>query len=85
MNQAIQFPDVETWNEELAAVCFPALVGGFQMNCAVSGATLKERYGGETSAEWLDLFRQHRWDLEEELETLIANNQDDELGWFWIS
>ncbi|HAI48919.1 MAG TPA: DUF1488 domain-containing protein, partial [Enterobacteriaceae bacterium] len=50
MNQAIQFPDVETWNEELAAVCFPALVGGFQVNCAVSGATLKERYGGETSA-----------------------------------
>ena len=55
------------------------------MNCAVSGATLKERYGGETSAVWLDLFRQHRWDLEEELETLIANDQDDELGWFWIS
>lgn len=85
MNQTIQFPDVEKWDEELGAVCFPALAGGFQVNCAVSGEILKQRYGGETSSEWLDLFRQHRWDLEEELEPLIADGLDDDHGWFWLS
>lgn len=85
MNQAIQFPDIEYWNQDLGAVCFPVLAGGFQMSCAVSTATLKQRYGGETSSQWLKLFRQHRWDLEEEIEAIIANGLDDNQGWFWIT
>lgn len=84
MNQAIQFPDVEQWNEAHRAVCFPALADGFQVNCAISALTLAKRYGGETPSEWLALFRQHRWDLEEEIELLIADRQDDDRGWFWI-
>ncbi|MBR7539158.1 DUF1488 family protein, partial [Mycobacterium tuberculosis] len=28
MNQAIQFPDREHWDEQRQAVCFPALVSG---------------------------------------------------------
>ncbi|WP_313048135.1 DUF1488 domain-containing protein [Atlantibacter subterraneus] len=85
MNQSIQFPDVEQWNDDLSAVCFPALMGGFQVNCAISAVSLTSRFGGETPAEWLTLFRQHRWDLEEEIEPLIAEGQDDDQGWFWLS
>jgi DNA-binding IclR family transcriptional regulator len=85
MNQSIQFPDVEQWNDDLRAVCFPALMGGFQVNCAISAVTLTSRFGGETPAEWLALFRQHRWDLEEEIEPLIAEGQDDDQGLFWLS
>ncbi|MDV7022423.1 DUF1488 domain-containing protein [Atlantibacter subterranea] len=85
MNQSIQFPDVEQWNDDLRAVCFPALMGGFQVNCAMSAVSLTSRFGGETPAEWLALFRQHRWDLEEEIEPLIAEGQDDDQGWFWLS
>ncbi|WP_312985915.1 DUF1488 domain-containing protein [Atlantibacter sp.] len=85
MNQAIQFPDVEQWNEELRAVCFPALTGGFQVNCAISAGALARRFGGETPSDWLERFRQHRWDLEDELEPLIAEGLDDAQGWFWLS
>ncbi|QFH68791.1 DUF1488 domain-containing protein [Enterobacter sp. E76] len=85
MNQSIQFPDVEQWNDDLRAVCFPALMGGFQVNCAIFAVSLTSRFGGETPAEWLALFRQHRWDLEEEIEPLIAEGQDDDQGWFWLS
>ena len=85
MNQAIQFPDIEQWNAEIEAVCFHALAGGFQVNCAIAGETLKQRYGGETYSEWLSSFRQHRWDLEEEIELIIADGRDDAHGWFWIS
>jgi len=85
MNQSIQFPDVEQWNDDLRAVCFPALMGGFQVNCAISAVSLTSRFGGETPSEWLALFRQHRWDLEEEIEPLIAEGQDDDQGWFWLS
>lgn len=84
MNQAIQFPDTEQWSEEYQSICFPALSGGFQVTCAVSSVTLTKRYGGETPSEWLAFFRQHRWDLEDEAEELIAAHQDDDQGWFWI-
>ena len=37
MNQAIHFPDREQWDESKQAVCFPVLVHGMQLTCAVSG------------------------------------------------
>ncbi|MGS5156272.1 DUF1488 domain-containing protein, partial [Escherichia coli] len=36
MNQAIQFPDREEWNESKKCVCFPALVNGMQLTCAIT-------------------------------------------------
>ncbi|MFP8166490.1 DUF1488 family protein [Escherichia coli] len=35
MNQAIQFPDREEWDENKKCVCFPALVNGMQLTCAI--------------------------------------------------
>ncbi|ADF64185.1 protein YrdB [Enterobacter cloacae] len=46
MNQAIHFPDREQWDESKQAVCFPVLVHGMQLTCAISGETLKRRFGG---------------------------------------
>ncbi|MTH48502.1 DUF1488 family protein [Intestinirhabdus alba] len=85
MNQAIQFPDREEWSAENEAVCFPALVNGMQLTCAISGVTLANRYGGDMPELWLADFQEHRWDLEEEAEALIQSQQEDIYGWIWLS
>lgn len=85
MNQAIQFPDREEWRADLQAVCFPALVNGIQLMCALSGETLARRFGGNAPQQWLALFCEHRWDLEEEASDLIRDQQEDDQGWLWLS
>lgn len=85
MNQAILFPERESWDETRQCICFPALVGGFQMNCAVSAESMADRFGGDTPALWLTHFREHRWDLEEEAEQAIKQQQEDDQGWIWLS
>ncbi|KGB09244.1 DUF1488 domain-containing protein [Enterobacteriaceae bacterium RIT814] len=82
MNQAIQFPDREEWDEIKQAVCFPALVHGMQLSCAISGETLRKRFGGSAP---LEIFRENRWDLEEEASDLIREQQEDDYGWVWLS
>ena len=85
MNQAIQFPDREEWDESRQAVCFPALVNGMQLLCIITAATLTHRFGGESPAQWLAIFREHRWDIEEEAEELICQQQEDTQGCVWLS
>ncbi|SNY80270.1 DUF1488 domain-containing protein [Enterobacter sp. CC120223-11] len=85
MNQAILFPDREEWDDGRQSICFPALVGGFQVNCALTGEALAYRFGGDTPEYWLESFRQHRWDLEEEAEKAIREQQEDDQGWIWLS
>lgn len=63
MNQAIQFPDRESWDAERQGVVFPALVNGMQLTCAISGQILQQRFGAEGPAQWLAAFQEHRWDL----------------------
>jgi hypothetical protein len=46
VNQAIQFPDREDGNRQ--CVTFPALVNGMQLTCAIRGANVQQRFGGET-------------------------------------
>lgn len=82
MNQAIQFPDRETWDDEKRAVFFPALVNGMQMMCAIEGTTLVRRFGEGLP---LNIFREHRWDLEEEASDAIREGDEDYQGWFWLS
>ncbi|AUU82950.1 DUF1488 domain-containing protein [Leclercia adecarboxylata] len=82
MNQAIQFPDRESWDEDKQAVCFPALVNGMQMMCAIEGRTLARRFGDGLPIE---MFREHRWDLEEEASDAIRKGDEDDQGWFWLS
>ncbi|CDL87643.1 DUF1488 domain-containing protein [Xenorhabdus cabanillasii] len=78
MNQAIQFPDREEWNEQENKVIFPAMVDGLLVQCMISTDELIHRYGKELHP--LDLFRQHRWDLEEEFEKVILSGMDDQFG-----
>lgn len=85
MNQAIQFPEREEWREDLQAVCFPALVNGMQLMCALRADVMTRRFGGEQSQQWLSLFRENRWDLEEEASDLIRERQEDNHGWVWLS
>ena len=85
MNQAIQFPDREQWDDNKSAVCFPALVHGMQLMCAMRAEVITARFGGDTPQEWLALFRENRWDLEEEASDLIRDQQEDNQGWVWLS
>lgn len=85
MNQAIQFPDREHWDDNQRAVCFPALVQGMQLMCAIRRETMISRFGGETPQAWLALFQENRWDLEEEASDLIRDQQEDNQGWVWLS
>lgn len=84
MNQAIQFPDREEWQEDINAVVFPAMVHGMQLKCAVKGEVLAHRFGGDTPEQWLEIFHQQRWDLEEEAEALIQAQREDDQGWVWL-
>ncbi|CEJ65341.1 MULTISPECIES: DUF1488 domain-containing protein [Citrobacter] len=85
MNQAIQFPDREEWVADINSVVFPAMVHGMQLKCAIKGETLAHRFGGDTPEQWLETFREYRWDLEEEAEALIQDQQEDSQGWVWLS
>lgn len=85
MNQAIQFPDREEWVVDCQAVCFPALVNGMQIVCAIAGNVLASRYGGDMPEAWLKAFRDRRWDLEEEAELLLKAQQENDQGWLWLS
>ncbi|ALB56425.1 DUF1488 domain-containing protein [Cronobacter universalis] len=85
MNQAIQFPDREQWDEQRQAVCFPALVNGLVLTCAIPQSVLVARFSGKSPEDWIAAFRQHRWDLEEEAEQLIAAQEEDNQGWVWLS
>ncbi|MGL5967213.1 MAG: DUF1488 domain-containing protein [Kluyvera sp.] len=85
MNQAIQFPDREEWREDLHAVCFPVLVSGMQLTCAIRAEVIARRFGGEEPQQWLLRFSENRWDLEEEASDLILDGQEDNQGWVWLS
>jgi hypothetical protein len=85
VNQAIQFPDREEWNDTEHALHFPVMVRGMMLTCIIRGDVLASRFGGDTPAQWLASFRQHRWDLEDEAEQLILKQQEDDQGRVWLS
>nr|VUD31088.1 Protein of uncharacterised function (DUF1488) [Raoultella sp. NCTC 9187] len=85
MNQAIQFPDREEWDPEKQCITFPALVHGMQLTCAIGSVTLENALVEKSQLSgWLH-FREHRWDLEEEADEMICNQQEDDQGWVWFS
>ena len=82
MNQAIQFPDDEHYDAARQAICFPVLVNGMRLTCAIGIGPLKSRFG---EGEAMMLFQHHRWDLEEEAEAAIRQDEVDNQGWVWLS
>lgn len=82
MNQSLQFLDEEYLEPQKEAVLFAALHNGFKITCAISVSELHQRFG---HGDVLTLFRDNRWDLEEEAETAIRSQQDDQSGYFWLA
>ncbi len=84
MNQAIQFPDREQWDEAQQAILFPALVNGMQIQCALSQSSLIARFGLLNKEAWIAQFQQCRWDIEDEAESLIKDEAWDDTGIVWL-
>ena len=85
MNQSIQFPDREEWDGLMEAICFPALVNGMQLTCAIKKEVLVQRFGDGTPEQFLSVFAKYRWDLEEEAEQRIRHQEEDDQGIIWLS
>lgn len=83
MNQAIQFPEREEWDEASGKIIFPVLINGRLVDCFITADQLIQRFGSKQSP--LALFQLHRWDLEEEFEVLIEQDLEDELGNYSLS
>lgn len=85
MNQEIIFVEREQWDSLRQGVVCMAMVNGFQVFCCVRGETLSQRFGEMTKSEqYVELFKQYRWDLEDELQQLIENDEVDADGWIII-
>lgn len=69
MNQSIQFPDREIWLAENSSVLFPIMINGMLFDCLITEHELIERFG---VGEGILLFKQNRWDIEEEFEELVT-------------
>lgn len=82
MNQSILFPDVQTWDEGLQAVVFPAQQAGALIECVVTLAELSrlsaQPIDGEQQA--LAIFQTLRFDLEEIAEALIEEEDYNQRG-----
>nr|WP_255764547.1 DUF1488 domain-containing protein [Pectobacterium sp. IFB5596] len=64
---------------------FPVLVNGFQQECLISAECLQHRYGGDSPEQWLALFKEYRWDLEDEFEKMIVAEEWDDEGCYSLS
>ncbi|MDU7870542.1 MAG: DUF1488 family protein, partial [Pantoea sp.] len=49
---------------------------------AIGLEALRSRFG---EGEAMALFQHHRWDLEEEAEAAIRQDEVDTQGWVWLS
>lgn len=70
MNQSIQFPDRETWLVEKKSVLFPIMINGMLFDCEITEQELITRFG---LGDGLLLFKQNRWEIEEEFEELATD------------
>ncbi|HCH50309.1 MAG TPA: DUF1488 domain-containing protein [Proteus sp.] len=73
MNQSIQFPDREEWLAEEKKIQFPVMINGMLLDCQVTEDELFKRFGNKENA--LIVFQKNRWEIEEEFEELIINNE----------
>ncbi|MBE3657668.1 transcriptional regulator [Vibrio navarrensis] len=82
MNQAILFPDIQSWDEKRQVVQFAAQQSGALIQCFVEKAKL-EQLTMTTIAnqeQALSVFAQCRFDLEEIAEELIEEEAFDDEG-----
>lgn len=82
MNQSILFPDMQSWDEELQAIIFPAQQSGALIECLITQTEL-ERLSEQSvtnSQQALEVFAQYRFDLEELAEALIEEEEFNSQG-----
>lgn len=82
MNQAIQFPDLQHWDEEQRAVVFPAQQAGALIECIISAQGLAELAKTEVqnAQHALALFSELRFELEERAEAGIEDEEFNSQG-----
>ncbi|MCE2572248.1 DUF1488 domain-containing protein [Motilimonas eburnea] len=81
MNQSIQFPDQQEWNSENQVVEFPALNAGQLIPCQASLAWLQQHDPKvQNQADILALFELLRFDIEEQVEAMIQDEEFDQDG-----
>ncbi|PFG45658.1 uncharacterized protein DUF1488 [Vibrio sp. ES.051] len=82
MNQAILFPDLQSWDESSQSVNFPAQQAGALIECYVTKQKLAtmNRSDVEGERQAMEAFLACRFDLEEIAEELIEDEAFDEEG-----
>ncbi|PMJ91948.1 DUF1488 domain-containing protein [Vibrio sp. 10N.261.55.A7] len=82
MNQSILFPDLQSWNDEKQHVEFAAQQFGALIECRVSKSYLESLAAVEirTTEQALDVFSQFRFDIEEQIEERIEEEEFNSLG-----
>ncbi|WP_298776517.1 DUF1488 domain-containing protein [uncultured Shewanella sp.] len=87
MNQSVLFSDLQEWNTQHICIDFPAQVQGANIQCRIGLASLVRISNSvlnandhNISVKALALFDDYRFDIEEEVEMLIAQEAFDEHG-----
>ncbi|USD41200.1 DUF1488 domain-containing protein [Vibrio sp. SCSIO 43135] len=77
MNQSILFPDIQTWDAVKNVIVFPAQQSGALIECVVSKSYLENMVGSaiETEQQAIQVFQKLRFDLEEQAEELIEEEE----------
>ncbi len=82
MNQSILFPELQSWDELLQSVNFPAQQSGALIECYVTKQKLAKMSASDVEGEQqaIAAFIACRFDLEEIAEELIEDEAFDEEG-----
>ncbi|BDY02993.1 DUF1488 domain-containing protein [Ferrimonas sp. YFM] len=86
MNQQIQFNDQLQVDMQQHHLSFTALVAGQKVGCYIALPALAHLANAEitTQEQAIQAFEQHRFDLEDEAETLIEEENFDAQGRIWL-
>ncbi len=82
MNQSIQFPDLQHWDQAAQVVRFVALSMGQRIDCQVSLSWLEQQESLRDKSDdaILALFQRLRFDIEETVEAMIEDEEFAEDG-----
>lgn len=82
MNQSILFSDDAQWNEETQTVLFSAQQMGNLIRCRVAASWLESESGEEITndTDALRIFDEYRFDVEEQAEALIEDEEFNASG-----
>lgn len=82
MNQSILFADIQTWDEQLQAVRFPAQNSGALIECLIRVEELEKLVGTNIADQQqaLKVFSDSRFEIEELAEELIEDEEFNSQG-----